>query len=77
MHSSSDIARPEGLPHSVVNELLRLSLLAPQMIEQLLRSPNRALEQVLRRPWRSGWDAQMRGHDAGAAPDPAGTRPDL
>jgi len=61
MHSGSDIARPEGLPHSVVNELLRLSLLAPQMIEQLVQSPNRALEQVLRRPWHSGWDEQMRG----------------
>ena len=73
--SVSEIAQAEGIDPTQVRRLLRLTLLAPQMIEQLLRSPNRALEQVLRRPWHSGWDAQMRGHDAGAAPDPAGADP--
>ena len=75
MASVSEIAQAEGIDPTQVRRLLRLTLLAPQMIEQLLRSPNRALEQVLRRPWHSGWDAQMRGHDAGAAPDPAGADP--
>jgi len=48
MHSGSDIARAEGLHHSVVNELLRLTLLAPQVIENMVKSPNMALEHVLR-----------------------------
>ena len=34
--SGSDIARREGLHYSVVNELLRMTLLAPDIIEQFL-----------------------------------------
>jgi hypothetical protein len=34
--SGSAIARAEGLHHSTVNELLRLTLLAPDIVEQLL-----------------------------------------
>jgi hypothetical protein len=43
MKSGSSIARAEGLHHSVVNELLRLTLLAPDIIEQLMagRQPRR------------------------------------
>lgn len=43
MKSGSDIARAEGLHHSTVNELLRLTLLAPDIIEQLMsgRQPRR------------------------------------
>lgn len=43
MKSGSAIARAEGLHHSVVNELLRLTLLAPDIIEQLMagRQPRR------------------------------------
>lgn len=36
MQSGSDIAKQEGLHHSVVNELLRLTLLAPDIIEQMM-----------------------------------------
>lgn len=36
MQSGSEIARAENLHHSVVNELLRLTLLAPDIIEQLM-----------------------------------------
>jgi hypothetical protein len=36
MKSGSAIARAEGLHHSVVNELLRLTLLTPDIIEQLI-----------------------------------------
>ena len=36
MESGSAIARREGLHPSVVNELLRLTLLAPDLIEQLM-----------------------------------------
>jgi hypothetical protein len=34
--SGSAIAKAEGLHHSTVNELLRLTLLAPEIIERLL-----------------------------------------
>jgi len=36
MQSGSAIARAEGLHHSVPNELLRLTLLAPDIIEMLM-----------------------------------------
>lgn len=36
MQSGSEIAKNEGLHHSVVNELLRLTLLAPDIISQLM-----------------------------------------
>ena len=36
MKSGSEIAKAEGLHHSVVNELLRLTLLAPDIILQLI-----------------------------------------
>jgi hypothetical protein len=36
MKSGSEIAKTEGLHHSVVNELLRLTLLAPDIIMQLI-----------------------------------------
>lgn len=41
--SGSEIASHEGLHHSTVNELLRLTLLAPDIIEQLMagRQPRR------------------------------------
>lgn len=41
--SGSDIARREGLHFSVVNELLRMTLLAPDIIDQFLvgRQPRR------------------------------------
>ncbi|UZR28044.1 site-specific recombinase resolvase [Methylococcus mesophilus] len=36
VHSGSDIARQEDLHPSTVNELLRLTLLAPDLIERLM-----------------------------------------
>ncbi|MFC7422091.1 site-specific recombinase resolvase [Iodobacter arcticus] len=43
MKSGSEIAKAEGLHHSTVNELLRLTLLAPDIIEMLMagRQPRR------------------------------------
>ncbi len=43
MQSGSAIARAEKLHHSVVNELLRMTLLAPDIIEQMMvgRQPRR------------------------------------
>lgn len=36
LKSGSDIALQEGLHHSTVNELLRLTLLAPDIVERML-----------------------------------------
>jgi len=36
MRSGSEIAKTEGLHHSCVNELMRLTLLAPDIITQLM-----------------------------------------
>ncbi|MFN4204662.1 MAG: site-specific recombinase resolvase [Tabrizicola sp.] len=61
MPSGSAIARAEGLHHSVVNELLRLTLLAPDIVEMLLagRQPRRmSLIWFQRHPLPVDWVAQ-------------------
>jgi len=60
--SGSDIARQEGLHHSTVNELLRLTLLAPGIIEQLMagRQPRQInLMWFQRHPLPVDWQAQQ------------------
>lgn len=55
------IARAEGLHHSTVNELLRLTLLAPDIVEQLLagRQPRRlTLIWFQRNPIPVDWQQQ-------------------
>ena len=59
--SGSAIARDEGLHHSTVNELLRLTLLAPDIVEQLLagRQPRRlTLIWFQRNPIPVDWQQQ-------------------
>jgi hypothetical protein len=61
MASGSAIARAEKLHHSVVNELLRLTLLAPDLIEDVLagRQPRRlTLMWFQRNRLPAGWPAQ-------------------
>jgi hypothetical protein len=61
MKSGSDIARAEKLHHSVVNELLRLTLLAPDIIERFMagRQPRRMnLIWFQRNPLPIEWEAQ-------------------
>ena len=61
MASGSAIARAEGLHPSTVNELLRLTLLAPDIIEQLMagRQPRRlTLMWFQRNPLPVDWQAQ-------------------
>lgn len=61
MLSGSAIARAEGLHPSTVNELLRLTLLAPDIIEQLMagRQPRRlTLMWFQRNPLPVDWLAQ-------------------
>jgi hypothetical protein len=59
--SGSDIARQEGLHHSCINELMRLTLLAPDIIAQLMagRQPRRlTLMWFQRNPLPVVWQAQ-------------------
>jgi hypothetical protein len=59
--SGSDIARKEGLHHSCINELMRLTLLAPDIIAQLMagRQPRRlTLMWFQRNPLPVDWQAQ-------------------
>jgi hypothetical protein len=61
MQSGSAIARAEELHPSVVNELLRLTLLAPDIIEQFMagRQPRRlTLMWFQRNPLMVDWHAQ-------------------
>lgn len=61
MQSGSDVARAEGLDPSVPNELMRLTLLAPDIIELLMtgRQPRRMnLIWFQRNPIPVDWEAQ-------------------
>jgi hypothetical protein len=59
--SGSAIARAEGLHRTTVNVLLRLTLLAPDIVQRLLagRQPRRlTLQWLLRNALPIDWDAQ-------------------
>jgi hypothetical protein len=58
--SVAEIARDEGMDVTQVRRLLRLALLAPEVLERLTESPEAVLEHVMRRPWPNGWSDQMR-----------------
>mgnify|MGYP000243419826 FL=1 len=58
--SVAEIARDEGMDVTQVRRLLRLTLLAPEVLERLTESPEAVLEHVMRRPWPHGWSDQMR-----------------
>lgn len=61
MQSGSDIARQEGLHHSVPNELMRLTLLAPDIVMDMMlgRQPRRLnLIWFQRNPLPVDWEAQ-------------------
>lgn len=68
--SGSDIARQEGLHHSTVNELLRLTLLEPAIIQAILAGEQPRCMSLLwfqRNPLPTDWVAQrevMAGFDA-------------
>ncbi len=58
--SAAEIANAEGMDVSQVHRLMRLTLLAPEVIERLVGSPDLAVEKVLGRPWPYGWREQVR-----------------
>ena len=58
--SLTEIAMAEGMDVTQVRRVMRLTLLAPEVVERLVGSPDAVLEKVMRRPWPNGWGDQMR-----------------
>ena len=54
----ADIANAEGMDVTQVRRVLRLTLLAPEVIERMVGAPDMVLEQVMRRPWPLSWSDQ-------------------
>ncbi|AKZ25235.1 hypothetical protein ACNRBV_03745 [Ralstonia pseudosolanacearum] len=57
--SVAEIAEAEGIDVSRAYRLLRLALLAPEIIEQLIAVSGTALEPMMRRSWPTEWRAQV------------------
>ena len=57
--SVAEIATAEGMGVTQVRRVMRLTLLAPKVIERLVGAPDILLEQVMRRPLPSSWVEQM------------------
>jgi hypothetical protein len=55
----ADIAQMEGMDVTQVRRLIRLTLLAPVIVEQLVEMPGMLLEQVIRRPHPLMWTDQI------------------
>ena len=58
--SVADIAKAEGMDVTQVRRVMRLTLLAPEVIERLVSAPAIVLAQVMRRPWPDIWIEQSR-----------------
>lgn len=56
--SVAEIAEAEGIDVTHVRRVMRLTLLAPEILEWMADSPGVAAERVMRRPWPSNWVAQ-------------------
>ena len=58
--SAGEIADAEGVTRSFVNRLLRLTLLAPDIVDAVLegRQPKKMQLEELTRTMRSEWEAQ-------------------
>jgi hypothetical protein len=49
--SVAEIATAEGMDVTQVRRVMRLTLLAPEVVERLVGAPDIVLEKVMRRPW--------------------------
>ncbi len=58
--SVAEIAEAEDMDVTQVRRVMRLTLLAPEVIERLVGAPDIVLEQVMRRPWPDIWFEQSR-----------------
>lgn len=57
-----EIAKAEGMDVTQVRRIMRLTLLAPEIVERLVGSPDAVLEKVMRRPWPNCWGEQTLGY---------------
>ncbi|QCX50022.1 hypothetical protein [Ralstonia pseudosolanacearum] len=57
--SVAEIAEAEGIDVSRAYRLLRLTRLAPEIVEQLIAVSGTALEPTMRRSWPTEWRAQV------------------
>lgn len=80
--SVAEIAEVEGVDVTQVRRLLRLTLLAPEVVERLVGTSGAGLEQVMRKSWPSAWAEQMRvlapqrnGSDQNRLSKPSKARP--
>jgi hypothetical protein len=60
--SIAEIAEAEGVDVTQVRRVMRLTLLAPEVVERLVGSPDAVLEKVMRRPWPNAWGEQTLGY---------------
>ena len=58
--SVAEIAEAEEINVTQVRRLMRLALLAPAVVEQLVGASETALEQLMRCPWPTAWQDQIR-----------------
>lgn len=56
--SVAEIAEAEGMDITQVRRVMRLTLLAPEVVERLVGSPDAVLERLVRRPWPNAWGDQ-------------------
>jgi len=56
--SVAEIAEAEAMDVTQVRRVMRLTLLAPEVVERLIAVPGITLEQVMRRSWPNGWGEQ-------------------
>jgi hypothetical protein len=59
MASVAEIADAEGMDVTQVRRVIRLNLLAPEVVERLIRTSAVVLEQVMRRSWPYSWRDQI------------------
>jgi len=60
VESVAEIAEVEEINVTQVRRLMRLTLLAPAVVEQLVGTSETALEQLMRCPWPTAWKDQIR-----------------
>jgi hypothetical protein len=58
--SVAEIAAAEDIDVTQVRRVMRLTLLAPEVVERLISTPGVVLEQVMRRPLSNKWGEQLR-----------------
>jgi hypothetical protein len=69
--SVGDIGNAENISKSYVSRILRLALLAPDIVEAILvgRTNQTLMLEKLERPLPTGWEAQRRGLGIGSLSD--------